>query len=83
MKTSVIYFSPTGTSRKVAEAIASGISDTFKAIDATKFTVNAQFGHDDIVILAAPVYGGHMAPIAVKRMDAIRGNETPAVVVAM
>lgn len=42
-----------------------------------------EFGADDIVIVVAPVYGGHFAPVARKRMLGIKGNGARAVLVAV
>lgn len=38
---------------------------------------------DTVAVIAAPVYGGHAAPTAVKRLETLRGEGTPAVVVAV
>lgn len=88
MKIYNLFFSPTGTSRKIATAIADELSAVLNAellsVDVTtalhdRIEVDA----DDIVIIAAPVYGGHMAPIARYRMDMIKGNATKCILVAV
>lgn len=38
---------------------------------------------DAAAVFAAPVYGGRIAPAALERMEALRGSETPAVVIAV
>ena len=59
-----ICFSPTGTTKTIAESITQGISPEFiEMIDITKRSQrNAQplSGEDDIVILATPVYYGRV-----------------------
>lgn len=89
-----VVFSPTGTSKKIAAAIARGIASeagaesaagtTLQTVDLTRageqtMTLTA----DTVAVIAAPVYGGHVAPAAVKRLETIRGTGTPAVLVAV
>ena len=38
---------------------------------------------DTAAIFAVPVYGGHVAPVALERLQGIRGTGTPAVVLAV
>ena len=81
MNLRTIYFSATHTSEKVAKAISRGVADEFVAEDITfQGLKNADFATDDVLCIAVPVYGGGVAPVALKRLDAIRGNNTPAVV---
>ena len=83
-----LYFSPTGTSRRIAEAIAGGIRTaeepaprccdiTFGAAPATELDADA------LLVVSVPVYGGHPAPLALERMAALRGHDTPAVAVVL
>lgn len=83
----LIYFSPTGTTRKVLESIAEGISaDAVEHID---LTLPGGTGRrvevlpDDLVIIGAPVYGGRLPVEAVKRFREIKGEMTPAVAVVV
>ena len=79
-----IYFSATGTSKKIALAISQSIATEFVVEDITFQSLqNTSYATDDLLCIAVPVYGGGVAPIALKRLDAIRGNNTPAVVVAV
>lgn len=66
MKIYSIYFSPTGTSAKVAEAVACGIAEFIEgaAIENCDYTHRAGSivaGDGDIAVIAAPVYGGQLA----------------------
>ena len=79
-----IYFSATGTSKKVALAVSQSIATDFVVEDVTFQSLqNATFAVDDLLCVAVPVYGGGVAPVALKRLDAIRGNNTPVVVVVV
>ena len=60
-----ILFSPTGTSRKVALAVADGLSLDNRIVDATYSTPSGVcYKSDELVIVAVPVYGGKVAPLA-------------------
>ncbi|MFQ7055807.1 MAG: 4Fe-4S binding protein [Alistipes sp.] len=137
MKTTSIYtlfFSPTGTSRKIAAAVAQGMAwtegratrasagdntapespagqtpeagtaaatpepaagnrgetksmhgePTVTAIDLTHPAGHpAPLPGEAVAIFAVPVYGGHVAPVALERLREIRGEGTPAVVLAV
>lgn len=82
-----VCFSPTGTSKKIADAVARAIAgnDTDTgSVDLTcgtpeQTTLPANAG----AVIAAPVYGGHIPPVAVERLRALRGQDTPAVVIAV
>ena len=95
MKPETVYtvvFSPTGTSKKIAAAVARGIaSATGTAASVPLKTINlthsagqpATLPADTVAVIAAPVYGGRVAPTAVKRLETLRGEGTPAVVIAV
>lgn len=85
-ETIIAYFSPTGTSRKVAQAIARGLK-VAKVIE-TDVThpyaaPAAQLRADQVLVVAVPVYGGACAPIALQRLNMLYGNDTPAVAVVV
>lgn len=84
-KISTVSFSPTGNSRQIVKAIASGMLGIPVAhIDLTspaaKHTV--QFGARDLVVIGVPVYAGRVAASAVTRLRKLSGNATPVVIVA-
>jgi ferredoxin len=81
----LVFFSPTGTSKRVINALVSGMQGIpCETLDLTSpGKVSAmQFGADELVIIGVPVYAGRVAPLAVKRLEMLRGNNTPAVLVA-
>lgn len=78
----VAYFSPTGTSRAVARAIAEGLN-AGKADEADVTLPYAPLpdfvSSDRLLVVAVPVYGGACAPLALQRLDRLKGNNTPAI----
>ncbi len=83
--TEIIFFSPTHTSAKIARAIASGInSDEQTEIDlTTDESTELIFISDALVIIAVPVYGGRVAPIAKQRLQRLRGVRSAAILVCV
>lgn len=83
-----ITFSPTRTSSRIAEAIASGMLDISSCgtltHDLTYLSDTVcSIPSDDIAIIAAPVYGGKMAPVAKTRMAGFKAQGTPCILVAV
>ena len=86
-----VVFSPTGTSKKIAETVARSIASdagteaaALKTIDLTHAAAHsAALSTGAVAVIAAPVYGGHVAPTAAKRLETLRGSGTPAVVIAV
>ncbi len=77
-----VFFSPTHTSARIARAIARGTGlKNIKETDLTCDTSCSSVGIDDtLVVIAVPVYGGRVAPVALDRIRRFHGNGTPAIV---
>jgi len=86
-KVKLIYFSPTRTTKKILEGIAQGIgADTVEHIDLTlpqAETKTEDVGTDELVLLGVPVYEGRVPQIALPRLEHIKANNTPAVLVVV
>ena len=83
--THFIYFSPTHTSEKIARAIAEGIGmekriETDLTIDESDRAIEID---NTLTIIAAPVYGGRIAPIALQRFKRLHATSSPAILVAV
>lgn len=80
MKTYVIYFSPTGGTKMVANYITKelGADD----IDVTVRCLDMSIEKDDLVFFCVPVYAGRVPIPVYERMAHIKGNDTPAVIIA-
>lgn len=88
MKLTDIYlvtFSPTGTSRKVGEAIVCGLGNTNgQVVDLTYQEAEERvFPQDALTVFALPVYGGHLPPLALERMKGLRSEGGIAVAVVV
>ena len=85
-KTFLTYFSATHTSRNVGRAVAEGCCKT-QTIQETDVTFQALkptlLKPHDLLIVSVPVYGGHVAPLALKRLEALQGEQTPAVAIVV
>jgi flavodoxin len=85
--TSLVYFSPTGTTKKIIEAIATGInSESIIPFDLTNKASQANGFHEfknEVVIIGVPVYSGRVPKEAVLRMQKLSGNNTPCILVVV
>ena len=86
-KVNLIYYSPTGTSKKVLEGIAKGLGiKDIGLIDLTPIE-EASKSHSipagELAIIATPVYGGRVPIVAAQRFKTVKGNGTPTVLVAV
>jgi len=80
----LVYFSPTGTSKKTAEAVANGVRIVYDRVDLTPPDAGRhRFEADELAIIAAPVYGGRIPTTAAERLRRLEADGTPAVVVAV
>jgi ferredoxin len=83
----LVYFSPTRTTKQIIEGIAKGIqNESITHLDLTPPIVKDQeVGefNEELVIIGAPVYGGRIPVDAVSRLQRLKANNTPAVVVVV
>lgn len=84
LRTLSVYFSPTHTSRAVARAVAEGVGLSVSEADATHEAL-APIGckDSDVLVVAVPVYGGAVAPVALRRLEKLQGRNTPAVAIVV
>jgi len=83
----LIYFSATGTTQKVLESIAKGI--TVEDVEHINLTLpeGAQQKippfSDELVIIGAPVYGGRLPIDAINRLKQLKASKTLAVLIVV
>jgi len=83
----LIYFSPTGTTQKVLDSIAKGIT----AEDVEHINLTLPEGaqqtippfSDELAIIGAPVYGGRLPVDAVNRFKQLKANNTLAILIVV
>jgi ferredoxin len=85
-KVKLIYFSPCGTTKAVAEGIAKGIGKKYSITNLTKpneAKTKYEFTPTDLTLIAIPVYSGRVPKTAAERICKIKGNKTPTVLVTV
>lgn len=84
---SCVFFSPTGTTKTIAENIAQGMNAPHTAmVDCTKRSQregNPPAFRSDLAIIATPVYYGRVPVEVAAHFAALAGEGTPAVLVAV
>jgi ferredoxin len=85
MKITTIFFSATYTTKRVVEALATNLSNKVTAYDITNdvSTAEVAISADELVVVGMPVYAGRVPAMAVERIRRFRGDNTPAVLVAV
>ena len=81
-----ITFSPTGGTKKVADVVCRGIGTDVECIELCvpeSKVVQTTIAAEDIIVIAAPVYGGRIPALAVERISQIMGDGAKCVVVAV
>ncbi len=79
----IAHFSPTGGTKKVADAIAVGFNTPVVEMDLTKADATALLGENDALMAVLPVYAGRVPQISLERLSALKayGQKAVAVVV--
>lgn len=81
--TKLVYFSPTGTTKTVVEAVARGFEATaIEPIDLTKPMTRLkplQTEKDDLLIVGMPVYMGRLPEVIGEWLQSIKADNTPTV----
>ncbi len=79
----VAHFSPTGGTRKVADAIAAGFNTPVVEMDLTKVNSTVALGENDALMAVLPVYAGRVPQISLERLSALKANGQKAVAVVV
>lgn len=82
-----LYFSPTGHTKSIVEFIEKGISyyETKTRWDMTPYTsrtLHIALQSNDLLLMGIPVYSGRVPKTVLERLVQIKGNNTPAILVA-
>lgn len=83
----LVYFSPTGTTKKIVEAIAQGINHIpLEIVDITspeRRKRQLQTSDKELLLIGVPVYFGRVQPDAIEWLRTIKAHNTPAVCVVV
>lgn len=85
MNVDIIYFSPTGSTKKYAESIATGLNANinFHNITTAKARKKPFTSFGDIVVWAFSVYGRRIPEVVLNYLRTLHGNKTPLAVAAI
>ena len=82
----VIVFSPTGGTKKVADAICKGIGEEVSVIDfcnREKRNEKIKCGEGELALIAFPVFGGRIPALAAQRLKEVEANGAKCAIVAV
>ena len=79
----IAHFSPTGGTKRVADAIAAGFAVPIAEMDLTKADSAVTLGEHDGLMAVLPVFAGRVPQIALERLSALKGNGQKAVAVVV
>ena len=83
----LVYFSPTKTTQKILEGIAQGTEvGTVEHLDLTppaSKTLDLAERQDELVLLGVPVYSGRVPLAAVPKLQRLRADGIPAVIIVV
>jgi ferredoxin len=85
-KIKLVFYSPTGTGKRTAEAIGNGIGLDYDVIDLTPSGSKMKshtLNKNELAIITVPVYSGRIPQVALDRIKRFKGNNTPAVLVVI
>ncbi len=77
-----IYFSPSETTKKVVEQLASNFDCDGEAYDLLNFNSEKEFEKDDVIIVGMPVFAGRIPKTGRERLAKLKGNATKAIAIA-
>ncbi len=76
-----IYFSPTGSSKKVGERIADTLSEAVETIDLCKQNIEkVEIDKENLCVISVPCYGGRVPKTAAERLQRIHAQGAFAIV---
>lgn len=81
MKINVLYFSPTGGTKRTAQHLAGALGGETLYTDLTVHP--AQSAPADAAVIAVPSFGGRVPPLAAQRIRQLKGGGAPAVLLCV
>lgn len=81
--TELYYFSPTGGTRKIGEIVAGAMAEKVKLTNLGERKALGKTSECEVVIVAAPVFGGRIPAIVPEKLKALEGAGKKAVTLAV
>ena len=83
-KATVLFFSGTGTTEAYARAFAEGLPCDAEVLEIKHDAdMPKNIGPRKLLVLAVPVYAGWAPPFVWEKLEGLRGDDTPAVIMAV
>lgn len=82
-KTMFYYFSPTGGTKKVGEIFCAAFAEKVKAVNLGERNQSPEQAEGDVVVIAAPVFGGRIPAVAIDKIKGLNGKGKKAVTLAV
>lgn len=79
----IAHFSPTGGTKKVADAIAAGLGTPVVELDLTKADTSVTVGKNDALMAVLPVFAGRVPQISLEWLSALQATGQKAVAVVV
>ena len=77
-----IFFSPSQTTKKVVEQVASNFKNESETYDLLNFDCEKEFSQDDVAIVGMPIFAGRLPKSGRDRLAKLKGNNTKAIAIA-
>ena len=83
----LVYFSPSGTTKKIVEAVSEGLKPhSAEHVDITRpenRKRNLQASENELLIIGVPVYFGRVQTAAMEWLSTLKGHNTPVICVVV
>ena len=77
-----IFFSPSQTTKKVVNHVASGFDGQKETYDLLHFNDSKEFSDDDVVIVGMPVFAGRIPKTGRERLSKLKAENAKAIAIA-
>lgn len=78
-----MYFSPTGGTKKVADALARGLFDEYVDVNLCRSIGEVALSREDVCLVSVPSYGGRVPAVAIERLGKLTAKGARAVPVCV
>lgn len=81
MKVTQIYFSPSGSTKKISNYLAAGFSSKIATVDLLQAPLDREqaLNPDELLLVCMPVFAGRIPGICAESLAKLKSTGTPAV----